>query len=269
MATLSLLSCNKNKLDKDPAPAPTEITSDTIVEVENHNSRNSLDYIGMYSGNLPCADCAEIKMTLEFDEAFTFIMTRIYVGRNSHKIETKGSFSWNEAGNTIILDNLAGEPNRFLVIENALIQLDTNGNKIQGKLADRYILKKMSENEASKTDSKPNRERTKITDKKWILSEIGGQIVTKQNDLYYINFDNKASFTAFAGCNRINGEYKSAESKIAMTNILATRMACENMKDETQFLEVLRTADNFVINSEVLLLRKATNVLARFESNPK
>ncbi len=269
LVSLVLMGCNKSKLEKDPIPAPTEITSDTVVEVESHNSRNSLDYIGLYSGELPCADCAGIKTTLEVNEGFTFILTKIYEGKNPHKDETKGSYSWNDSGNTIILDNLAGEPNRFLVIENGLVQLDLNGERIEGKLANHYILKKMSENEAAKTDAKPNRKRTQIADKKWILSEINGELLTKQNEVYYINFDAKGSFSAFAGCNRINGQYKSDDSQLAMINILATRMACANLKDETQFLEMLRKTDNFVINSEVLLLRKSKEVLARFESNPK
>lgn len=266
---LILVSCNQNKIAKDPIPAPTEITSDTVISVDNHNSRNSLDYIGLYAGELPCADCDRIKTTIELNEGFTFNLIKQYEGKNPHKTELTGSFSWNESGNTIILDNMASEPNRFLVIENALVQLDSNGERIEGKLADHYVLRKLSETEASKTDSKPNRTRTKLADKKWILSEINGELVSAENDVYYINFNAEGSFSAFAGCNRINGQYKWDESKLAMSNIIATRMACANLKDETAFMEVLKKTDNFVINSEVLLLRNAKSVLARFESKSK
>ena len=56
--------------------------------------------------------------------------------------EEKGKYTWNAAGNTIILDGVKDAPNQYFVGENTLTQLDMEGNKITGDMADLYILKK-------------------------------------------------------------------------------------------------------------------------------
>lgn len=266
---IAFISCNKNKIDANPEPAPTEITSDTVVEVDGHNAQNSLDYIGMYSGKIFCKGCDAITATLELNEGFTFILSKGSNDKKTISEEIKGTFLWNDKGNTIILDNLAGEPNKFFVKENALVQLNQDGNQFSDNLADKYVLTKMSEGEASKTDSNPDRIRTQITDKKWLLSDLNENPIKNEAAEFFLLFDTKNSFTAFAGCNRISGQFKSDRSKIAMTNISSTRMACQNSKLESAFVDALNSADNYVINREVLLLRKSTTVIARFQSTIK
>jgi NlpE N-terminal domain len=45
-------------------------------------------------------------------------------------------------GSIITLTGIKNKPNEYFVGENKLIQLDIDGNKITGSLADKYILKK-------------------------------------------------------------------------------------------------------------------------------
>jgi len=104
------------------------------------NSRTSLDWAGVYAGTTPAADGPgiNVQITLRADESYSIVYN--YVDRQNTATET-GTFSWNEAGNTIILKNTTFPP-YYRVGENHLLQLDMQGNVIKGKLADLYILKK-------------------------------------------------------------------------------------------------------------------------------
>lgn len=107
-----------------------------------HNSRNSLDYWGVYQGTVPCADCAGIEMTLVIHENDTYERFLKYLGKgDSEMIEQRGSFEWNEAGSAITLEERHGST-KYRVGETALLQLNTEGEVITGDLADKYVLEK-------------------------------------------------------------------------------------------------------------------------------
>lgn len=147
-------SCNTNQKTENQEPLPHEIVSDTIVVPDTHTSRNSLDYLGIYKGNLPCLDCSGIETYLQLSEDFTYLLVQKQLDKTNRKTEKKGVFSWNDAENGIILENIE-KPNQYFVGENYLIQLDAEGQKPTGKLAEAYFLNKMTESEAAKTDALP------------------------------------------------------------------------------------------------------------------
>ncbi len=106
-----------------------------------HNARIALDYVGSYSGVLPCADCEGIVTEVILVDESQFIRKTQYLGHGEMIFEETGIYTWGEAGNTITLEG-ADEPNRYFVSENRIFHLDMDGNKIEGELADMYILKK-------------------------------------------------------------------------------------------------------------------------------
>ena len=266
-----LLACNKNKKAENPEPAPTEITVDSVIPAQPHTAKNSLDYLGIYKGKLPCADCSGIETSLQLGEDFSYTLTRKYLGKSNKIIEQKGTYSWNKAGNAIILDNAKDEPNQYFVGENALTQLDMAGKKIGGKLAQNYILKKMTEAQAAKTDAAPEAIKAfDITSVQWKLAELNGKAVKNKEGQkeFSIRFKADNNFSAFAGCNQMAGHYEIAKSKIKFLRIMATMMACADMKPEDQLKTALETADNYVANEKVLQLRSGGNTLAKFEAQP-
>ena len=56
------LSCAK-KAKEEPTQELVVDSTEGVVNDE-HNAKNSLDYIGMYKGILPCADCEGIETFL-------------------------------------------------------------------------------------------------------------------------------------------------------------------------------------------------------------
>jgi copper homeostasis protein (lipoprotein) len=118
---------------------------------DSHHANNSLDWPGIYNGFLPCDDCNGVKMTLALNKNNSYLLITQYVGKSPREFVEKGKFTWGDKSNTIVLTPRNGSTtHQYLVGEDMLIQLDNNGNRISGKLADRYILRRMNV-----TDSAP------------------------------------------------------------------------------------------------------------------
>lgn len=118
------------------------VVSDEMFEGDEHNAVTSLDFMGTYEGILPCADCEGSQTVIELGVGNSYVKRITYLGKeNSEVIETQGTFSWNDEGNTITLDSEPA-PNQYFVGENVLFHLDMDGNRITGDLADKYRLNK-------------------------------------------------------------------------------------------------------------------------------
>ena len=133
---LLILGCSQSETNKEQISEETE-NSNSI-----HNAQNSLDWAGTYSGTLPCGSCSAIKMTIILNDDGTYEQTNVYEhGGEADAVIAGGTFTWNESGKTITLNN-AEKPNQFFVGENYLAKLDMDGNRITGDLAEHYILEK-------------------------------------------------------------------------------------------------------------------------------
>ncbi|HMP98601.1 MAG TPA: copper resistance protein NlpE [Cyclobacteriaceae bacterium] len=109
--------------------------------IDMHTSEIALDWMGTYTGTIPCADCEgiEIHISLATDKTFTLHMN--YLGKSADVFEYSGTFRWNAAGNTIIIP-IVDTNQQYFVGENYLIYLDQDGERISGELADEYFLRK-------------------------------------------------------------------------------------------------------------------------------
>lgn len=115
--------------------------SPTVETTDIHNSRNSLDYQGTYSGILPCTDCSGIKVELTLLPQDKYTLKYSYETENKEKnVSHSGVFTWNNTGNIITLDY--DTLNRYQVGENLLFALNEQGERITGEEAGRYILTK-------------------------------------------------------------------------------------------------------------------------------
>ncbi|MGV3640103.1 MAG: copper resistance protein NlpE [Adhaeribacter sp.] len=141
LASLFLGGC-KEKITKSrehvmaPAATPQE-------NVDLHATRNSVDWDGRYKGLLPCADCEGIEMEIELKKDNTYVAKSRYRGRpNPNEFSYTGKFTWDASGSGIRLEGLEDGPTYFQVGEGHMTQLDSQGKKISGQHADKYILRK-------------------------------------------------------------------------------------------------------------------------------
>lgn len=105
-----------------------------------HNSRDSLDWEGVYEGVLPCADCPGIKTRLTLQRDGSFELTTQYLERQVAPQGAHGQFTWNAAGSAITLD-AAGAGPQYQVSEGRLIQLEMDGSVPAPSTHNRVLMK--------------------------------------------------------------------------------------------------------------------------------
>jgi uncharacterized lipoprotein NlpE involved in copper resistance len=101
---------------------------------------NLPDIEGIYIGNLPTADGMGMVVSITLDKE-TYIKKVEYVGKDGF-FEDKGIYTFDKEDNTIVFEGITDSPNKYLVDGTCLIQLDMEGNRITGELADMYVLQK-------------------------------------------------------------------------------------------------------------------------------
>lgn len=106
-----------------------------------HNSRNSLNWDGVYKGTIPAASGPGIEVTITLDSGLHYTANYLYIEREGADFTISGTFQWDEDGRIIMLDTDILPP-YYQVGENKLIQLDMEGNPVTGMLADLYVLNK-------------------------------------------------------------------------------------------------------------------------------
>lgn len=118
-------------------------TVETKDQDTHHQAQKSLDWPGIYLGFMPCADCIGLKTTLALNKNNSYVLITQYVGRSGREFVEKGTFTWGNNNETIVLKpRNSSTTQQYAVGKNTLIQLDSNGNRVTGKLADRYILRR-------------------------------------------------------------------------------------------------------------------------------
>ena len=136
----SLVSCDENGENKENVE---EIKLSYVNPVDTvHNTRNSVDYAGTYKGVTPCGDCEGIEVVLTIDMDSTYSHSMKYLGKGDAKPVIKtGKYVWVDGG-TIQLNGITDGPSKYKVGGGRMWQLDMQGNKIEGELAEKYILTK-------------------------------------------------------------------------------------------------------------------------------
>ncbi len=147
----------------------------------------------------------------------------------------------------------------FIMMGTVILALCMSACKTQNKASD------------SNTPAVPSAGETTtgvLVEKYWKLIELRGNPVTESNgkDAYIIFKAEDNRFNGNAGCNRISGSFQTKEpDRITFSQTVATRMMCLNMETEDQFLQVLNTADSYVVRNDTLTLNRARMApLARF-----
>ena len=256
---------------------------ETIQETKplsiNDFPKSNIDqnFVGVYQGILPCADCEGMETILVINENNTFTKSVHYLGKGNKVFEQKGNFSWNTLGNVIQLNDIENAPNQYLVTNSKLVQLDLEGKIIAGNLAKEYEFTKQPEAIVAIETSQPKAETVNLNNKlassasiekvnpaegkytlartKWKLIHLNGKTVKQiGNKSYFIKMNSSdGRFSAFAGCNNIMGNYAMPKtSNISFFDIAATQMFCEGDLIENDFIRMLEETTKYVLENETL-----------------
>lgn len=146
-AALLLAACNDTKKEEVVTPAVIEHNTEAEFKDE-HTSENSLDYAGVYKGQLPCADCRgiNVELTLGYDGNYDYKMTYLDVKGKDETFDQQGRFTWNKAGQVVTLEGTTGGPDdemSYFVGENVLLPADKDGKIIEIETPFDYSLHKV------------------------------------------------------------------------------------------------------------------------------
>lgn len=123
----------------DPAQPDANVVAQAKTNISSADTNKStLDWPGEYEGVLPCASCEGIQIQISLQADNSFELKSTYLGTDEQITKVTGTAVWDEQGRNITLAN----GTQYLVGENQLIMLDTEGKRITSELAEHYVLKK-------------------------------------------------------------------------------------------------------------------------------
>jgi len=78
----------------------------------------------------------------------------------------------------------------------------------------------------------------------------------------FINFDaNEKRFTGNGGCNQISGKYRLDKNNIHFSEVISTKMSCEDIAFENSFLAILNSVNKYEMRRNDLLLKRKKEVV--------
>jgi copper homeostasis protein (lipoprotein) len=248
LIALWMLSCQANQK-----------SIDSIQEVNptpGDNSRNALDWEGMYRAILPCEGCEGVETVLILSQNGFRLRTR-YIGRSEQVFIQEGQFEWDSLGGKInLVDRTDEGPAHWKVGEGRLIMLNDSGEVLMDETMAEFVLYQLA---------------TTLYDTRWKLYEINGKRIGSFNDphrhpyLIINSADNRAYGNG--GCNGFTGVYSTKDQfSISFSKMASTKMACEEgLELEIEFMTMLEKVDNYTMRDDTLSLNKAKMApLARF-----
>lgn len=120
---------------------------------------------------------------------------------------------------------------------------------------------------AMSQDSRQKPQDSALLNTHWTLVSIGDTAIPKTAREAYIVFDEaKQAAYGSSGCNRMTGQFSLEGGRVKIGPMAGTRMACDpaSMQLENTFYKALGEADGYVIEGNILMLKKGDAVLATF-----
>jgi len=98
----------------------------------------------------------------------------------------------------------------------------------------------------------------------WVLVEMKGVPVQQSGGRRdaHIAFDvTTKRFSGNGGCNQINGGYSVDKKEIRFTEVLSTKMSCNDIEFENTFISILGSIDKYEVKGSDLVLKKKKEIM--------
>ncbi|MFU8811571.1 MAG: META domain-containing protein [Balneolaceae bacterium] len=219
---------------------------------DHHTARTALDYYGVYKGIVPCASCEGIDTRITLSEGNRYTLESRYIGESDSIFIQAGVFEWMDDNSRIRLSQ--EQPDSFspyyFVAEGRLIQLDLEGNRIEGEMAGAYQLQQVATDPVFPP----------LTDQEWTLTRLYDREEDSRERERHPGLQFEASMQRVfgsGGCNRFNGSFSLNGPEISFINIASTKMACPDpqMELEQMFFNALNNTRQFQVNPQEQTLR--------------
>jgi copper homeostasis protein (lipoprotein) len=262
LVTLALATGSCKNTKKATAPETAEKSSQASEKKSppvdpEHNSQNSLDWPGLYKGTLPCADCEAIEVTLAIQEDGAYYRSMHYLGKSPDPVMERGKFQWNTTGNYIRLQLPNSLVQWYQVGENVLYHLDNDGKRIEGDLAEMYVLTKEFAD-------------VHLEGQRWLLEEMNGESAEGKAALRspFLSFDGvRKRLMGNDGCNSYTGSYSiDVDGKISIGEMASTEMYCEGDQLSDEYYQALGKVTHYKIKAGMLFLTDGSEDLLKYRA---
>ena len=258
LLALFLIQCARNPENKNPEALSNEIElskSDTLAT----SKANAMHYLGMYKGVISRKKSGRTATVLELSEVFVYTISADTLAKDKEVIE-KGTFRWRPDGKSILLTSDNGTEMEFRVGKDRLTLISNSEEMVFDKMKSSEVITMESEATAASLIS--------FMDQKWNITSIDDKPVNAKGIKkdYYVIFGKNRKFQAYAGCNKIGGDYTIESEKISIRNIVSTEMACAEMEIERMLIKSLTEVDNIIQNNQIMYLRRKGEALIKFEA---
>ena len=99
---------------------------------------------------------------------------------------------------------------------------------------------------------------------RWVVTEMKGvpvQLSGSRRDAFIDFRINEKRFEGNGGCNQISGNYTLDKNEIQFSEIISTKMSCEDIAFENTFLDLLKRVDRYEQKGYDLVLKRRREVL--------
>lgn len=119
-------------------------------------------------------------------------------------------------------------------------------------------------------DSATSEVTFELTGTRWALVRLDAKEVTVSEggrEAYIALNSADGSVVGYAGCNRISSTHEENGAQLHFSEVISTRMACDDMSTETALLEAIKSTTGWRISgSQLELLDAQQHSLATFEA---
>jgi heat shock protein HslJ len=99
---------------------------------------------------------------------------------------------------------------------------------------------------------------------RWVVTEMKGipvQLSGGRRDAFIDFRIDEKRFSGNGGCNQISGNYTLDKNEIQFTEIISTKMSCEDIAFENIFLDLLKRVDRYEQKGNDLILKRKREVV--------
>jgi heat shock protein HslJ len=223
-----------------PGISASNLDGNKVIDM--HNSRNSLDWAGEYSGVLACSDCAGIETTLTLRSDDTYTLNTRALEREEQSVITQGQIIWADTGNALSL-NFRDTNRQFAVNEGRLVLLNQDGSR-PDPISEQHIL-----NQSNNAQPQARNISQLLTEHSWTVESAQDQkgdkilpLLPTQENNFVFSFS-EGTFGVRGGCNSMRGGYSLQSSMaggksgtLVFQPAASTLMGCESDAQEADSL---------------------------------
>lgn len=222
-------------------------------QIGTYNSKNSVDWPGVYAGNTVLSSDEKMNVQLIIDTDSSYQLCASYSSKKEKLFRTSGEYSWDESGSFIALSSTNEGMSKFLKVgENKLWEVDQKGKSLGEKPM-----------QLSKID-------TNLFQFTWSLAQLDGERIKSAGKWPTIRFYPEGKVTGNGTCNDFTGTYILGGSDVILFGVIAStkKMCNENMDLENAYFSAMNKAVSYSLETDILYLKNAEGiVLAVFKGS--